>query len=67
MVKSLEIVAVSASLTISCRKTKMLNLTRNANGPIQVGGEQIEAEDKFTQYILAVKSMRAAVQIESRI
>ena len=44
----LEVVAASASLTINCRKTKTLSLTRNANGLVQVGGEQIEALDKFT-------------------
>ena len=48
MVKSLEVVADSASLTINCRKTKTLSLTRNANGLVQVGGEQIEAVDRFT-------------------
>ena len=49
----------SASLTSNCRKSKTLSLTRNANG--LVGGEQIEAVDKFI--IQAVKSMREAVQI----
>ena len=48
MVKSLEVVAASDSLTINCRKTKILSLTRNPNAPVQVGGEQIEAVDKFT-------------------
>ena len=48
MIKSLEVVAASASLTINCRKTKILSLTRNANGLVQVGGEQIEAIDRFT-------------------
>ena len=38
----------SDSLTINCRKAKTLSLTRNTNGPVQVGGEQIEAVDKFT-------------------
>ena len=41
---SLLVVAASA---INCRKSKTLSLTRNANG-LQVGGEQIEAVDKFT-------------------
>ena len=45
MVKSLEVVAASASLTINCRKTKTLSLTRNENGLVQVAGEQIEAVD----------------------
>ena len=48
MVKSLEVVADSASLTINCRKTKILSLTRNANRLVQVGGEQIEVVEKFT-------------------
>ena len=48
MVKSLEVVAASASLAIHCRKTKILSLTRNPNGLVQVGGEQIKAVDKFT-------------------
>ena len=48
MVQSLEVVATSAGLTINCRKTKDLSLMRNANGLVQVGGEQIEAVDKFT-------------------
>ena len=47
MVKSLEVVAASASLTIN-RKTKIVSLARNENGLVQVGGEQIEAVDKFT-------------------
>ena len=47
MVKTLEVVTASASLTINCRKTKSLRLTRNANGLLEVGGEQIEAVDKF--------------------
>ena len=37
MVKSLEVVVASASLTINCRKTKILILTRNANGLVRVG------------------------------
>ena len=44
---SFEVVAASTSLTNNCRKTKILRLTRNANGLVQVGGEQIEAVDKF--------------------
>ena len=57
--------SASASLTINCRKTKILSLTRNANGLVQVGGEQIEAVDKFTYKYLTylVKWMQAAVQI----
>ena len=46
MVKSLELVAASASLTMNWRKTETLSLTRNANGLVRVGGEQIEAVDK---------------------
>ena len=42
MVKSLKVVAASASLTINYRKTKILSLTRKANGLVLVGGEQIE-------------------------
>ena len=44
---SFEVVAASTSLTNNCRKTKILRLTRNANGLVQVGGEQLEAVDKF--------------------
>ena len=47
MVESLEVVVASASLTINCRKTKTLRLTRNANGLVQVGAEQMEAVNKF--------------------
>ena len=46
--ESLEVVAASASLTINCRKTKTLSLTWNANGLVQVAGEQTAAVDKFT-------------------
>ena len=48
LVKSLEVVAAPTSLIINCRKTKILSLTRNANGLVQVGGEQIETVDIFT-------------------
>ena len=48
-VKSLEVVAASDSRTMNCHKTKTLSFTRNANGLVQVGCEQIEAVDKFTQ------------------
>ena len=44
---SLEVVAACASLTTNCRKTKTLSLTRNAKGLVQVGGEQMEAIDKY--------------------
>ena len=47
MVKSREVVTASVSLTINFRKTKTLSLTRNINVLVQVGGEQIEAVDKF--------------------
>ena len=50
MLKSLEVVAASASPTINCRKTKTLSLTGNANGLVQVGAEQIEAVDQFTYF-----------------
>ena len=67
MVKSL-VVAASASLTINCRETKILSLTRNANGIVQVGGERIEAVDKFT-YVGSeiVASGATDLDIESRI
>ena len=42
IVKSIEVGAASAILTINCRKTKTLRLTRNANGLVQVGDEQME-------------------------
>ena len=41
MVKSLEIVVASASVTINCRKTKTLTLTRNTQVLVQVGGEHV--------------------------
>ena len=48
LVRSLQIVAASAGLTMNCSKTKTLSLTQNANGLVQEGAEQIEAVDKFT-------------------
>ena len=47
MVKSVEVLAASASFTINCRKNKTVSLTRNAKRLVQVGGEQIVAVDKF--------------------
>ena len=71
MIKSLEVVAASASLRINCRKTKILSLTRNATGLVQVGGEQIEAVEKFT-YIASggesrIKLARSAFAVLSAI
>ena len=57
--------AASASLTINCRKTKILSWTRNVNGLVQAGGEQIEAVDKFTY--LGSEIGGTDLDIESRI
>ena len=66
MVESLEVVVASASLTINCRKTKTLRLTRNANGLVQVVSR--EAIDKFTYLCSEVEASSGTdLHIESRI
>ena len=68
MVKSLEVVAAYASLTINGRKAKTLSLTRNANGLVQVGGGQIETVDKFTYLRSEIDASDGTdLDIESRI
>ena len=66
MVKSLEAVTASANFTINCRKTKTLSLTRNGN--LLVGGEHIEAVDKFTYLGSEIDASRSTdLAIENRI